>query len=268
MVLDQPPPFGRRVVTAPLPALSEADRAWQAATGWVPPAQVWRQWAVDAASGVGWLLWQPVRAAYWVLQSADRTVAAVALGVPAVAVLRWLPHVTWTGWAGLRTGLVALAVMALFALVMSAPRPSALVAGGYAGDTSGRGTRRSATFNSAAGCACGRSGGNLNRSEVVEHERAHQRALRRAGGGGSSRRVWRNKNGTWSGRVRPHSTARCNRLPAAHRIAVYRAGRAAAPGTNGDWDDDQAAAVLAAEPRRERARIDAEADRLVQRWAA
>lgn len=117
---------------------------------------------------------------------------------------------------------------------------------------------------SVRAAAC--SHGNRSRGKVVKHERAHQRALRLAGCGGSSLRVKRGSNGLWEGVVRPHSKSRWKRLDPAGQIAVYRAGGAAAPGTNTDHDDANAAAILAAVRRRDRARVDREADLLVRKW--
>jgi hypothetical protein len=108
--------------------------------------------------------------------------------------------------------------------------------------------------------------GGMTRRDVVKHENAHRRALRRAGGGGSRIRVRKGRHG-WEGVTTPHSPERFYKLPPERQIAVYTAGGHGAPGTSTVHDQAGVKQVLASVPARDRRRVLRKGEALGRRWA-
>lgn len=230
-----------------------------------PPARPlpWRGWLGDVLA-----LARLLARVRW---SAETWVAVGALGLPALLLVRLLPHVGWTGWAGLRAGLVALGVMAVAGLAVSAGGGGGARA--VAGRTCGppRAMRpRVGGMGDDAACGCGgthTAHGWGGKSSLVRHERdGHGRAVRKAGAGGFTWEVWKVPGGGWSGVTHYRSPRRVAKLPPEKRIAILRAGVAAAPGTTSPTDGPRAAEILRRVPAKDRGRVDREADRLVKEW--
>lgn len=209
------------------------------------PALDSAQWAARTlAQAVLVALAWPIRLAWLVLRhvrwgSGETIVSAFALGLPAALLLRVAPSIVWpTAEQALMSLQHAVSVLVVAWLVFYL----------HAGTVP--------EFHSH---------GNASRRKVVRHEKAHQRALRRAGAGGSSRKIWRNPDGTWSGRVRA-SRRRFRKLSAAAQIGVYAAGRCAAPDTGSCSDDKQIDQIVNRQPARERDLVRRQGEALGARW--
>lgn len=220
--------------------------AWVAEVG--IPALEEAQWAARTlAQAVLVALAWPLRLAWLVLRqvhwgSGETLVSTFALGLPAALLLRLAPSVVWPTWEQALVGLQRAAVVLIVAWLV-------LYLAGVA---------------ASVGHPVFHSHGNKYRHRVVGHERKHQKVLRRVGGGGSSRKVYRQPNGQWAGVVRPRSARRFKRLSPEAQIAVALAGRYGGRDTNCDHDDALIQKILARVPAADRGRVMRDADALAR----
>lgn len=100
--------------------------------------------------------------------------------------------------------------------------------------------------HSVAGCA-GKvhyaNGSDAGRQAILEHERAHQIACAKAGGGGSTVHIKRTSDGGWAGVTKFHNPGKVAKLAPERQVAIHLAGITRRPDTDSPNDIPNAKAA-------------------------